>query len=54
MRGAPPAPADRLIPKNIDNGLTIAADVGVLLGFLVSLRLIGFGLFAHAVRTRRL
>ena len=43
-----------MIPRNIDNGLSIAADVGILLGFLVTLRVIGFGLFAHAVRTRRL
>lgn len=54
VRGAPPAPADRMIPRNIDNGLSIVADVGILLGFLVTLRVIGFCLFAHAVRTRRL
>lgn len=54
VRGAPPAPADALIPRNIANGLTVAQDVGVLVGFLVVLRVVGFALFARAVAKRKL
>ena len=54
VRGAPPASADALVPKNIRNGLSIAADVGVLFAFLVGLRVGAYLLFARAIRNRKL
>lgn len=54
VRGAPAASADALVPKNIRNGLSIAADVGVLFAFLVGLRVGAYLLFARAIRNRKL
>lgn len=54
VRGAPAASADALVPKNIRNGLSIAADIGVLFAFLVGLRVGAYLLFARAIRNRKL
>ena len=50
----PPIKAEPLIPKNVRNGLSIGADVGILFAFLVAFRVGAYLLFARAIRLRRL
>ena len=50
----PPIKADPLVPKNVRNGLSIGADVGILVAFLAAFRVGAYLLFARAIRLRRL